>query len=323
MLGRSDKSKALLYRQLATMENAGIPLPTSLSRLTQSGAGKRLLGPVLARVQKGETISEAFKAAESISRLESAVVAAGAEAGTLPTSFERLAQIFEDRAAAKLKLAMSLAYPLLLVHAACVLPAIPTLVMDKGGLIPFLLEALTPIVVLWGVCIGTFLLYRSSRAANPKAVDTVILAIPLIGTIARKTSASVALRALALLYANGVNIVKAVTLAGETSPNAAVGAIFEDVAQRVGKGEDVGTAFAGTGAVIPAIALDMIATGSQSGQLDDSLNRACDLLEGEAKTAQMVLAGILGGAAFLFAAGMVAYKVISFWSNLYSGIGKF
>jgi type II secretory pathway component PulF len=323
MLGGSDKSKAALYRQLATMENAGIPLTTSLSRLAQGGAGKRLLGPVLARVDKGETVSDAFREAGSVTRLESAVVAAGAEAGTLPTSFERLADIFESRAAAKLKLAMSLAYPLLLVHAACVLPAVPTLVQDKGGLFPFLFEALTPIVVLWGVCIGSLLLYRSSRAANPRAVDTVVLAIPLIGTIARKTSASVALRALALLYGNGVNILKALALAGETSPNAAVGAVFEQVSDRVNDGEDVGAAFAGTGGVIPTIAIDMIATGSRSGQLDASLNSACDMLDSEAKTAQMVLAGILGGAAFLFAAGMVAYKVVSFWSNLYSGIGKF
>lgn len=321
MIGTGDTARAALYKQLATLENAGIPLPEGLQRVAGSGGGQAIFGPILERVRAGETVGEAFQESGTVSALEAAVVTAGAEGGTLPRSFNQLSEIFQERADTKRGIAAKVAYPIFLIHAAIVLTALPTLVQD-AGLPGFLYDTLVPLGTLYAITFGGLFLYKSAKAASPIATDGFVLRIPLIGGIARKNAAAISLRALAILYGNGVSILRALDLAAQTSPNAVVARVFTEARTLVADGEPLDAAFASSGDVLPGIALDMIATGNRTGQLDETLSKACDILDDEAKTGRTTFAMLLGGAAFGAAALMVAYKVISFWSGYADQINR-
>jgi type II secretory pathway component PulF len=231
-------------------------------------------------------------------------------------------QWLQEKAKTKRAIAGKLAYPVFLIHAAILLGGLLAGVKGSGSFLgAFALHAFVPLGVLYAMGFGGYFLYKSAKAASPVATDTFVLGIPLIGGIARKNAAAISLRALAVLYGNGVPILRALDLAAETSPNAVVARVFVGARERVVDNEPLDVAFASSGNVLPQIALDMIATGNRTGQLDETLSKACEILDQEAQTGRTMLAMILGGAAFACAALFVAYTVISGYMGILNQAG--
>jgi general secretion pathway protein F len=318
LLGFEDVERASLWRRLSAMERAGIPVQTSIGRLIeQGGAGARALGPVAECLKDGVGIGEAFKGAPAISQLEQRLIDAGSRGGRLVEVMDELGAHFEDRAAVKRALVAGLAYPVFLVHAAIVLPSIPLLVSDGVG--AFFMAVLTPLAIAYAVIAMLVLGWRALRSANPRAADGLVLSIPLVGAVAGKRALSSSLDVLRLLYASGVPILEAVEAAASACPNAAVGERFVRIRARMGSGESLAQAFSGE-RDMPTQVLDLVTTGETSGRLDDLLGRAARALDDEAKLARRALIAGLGVMAFLVGAGIVAYKVISFWAGYFGKI---
>jgi type II secretory pathway component PulF len=301
------------------MEKAGIPIQTSIGRLIEQGGGGRALVPVAERLTDGVGLGEAIKASREMSSLEQRLVDAGSRGGRLPEVFDELGAHFEDRAAVKRALVFGLAYPVFLVHAAVILPNVPVLV--PAGVTGFLTAVLTPLLIAYATIAALILVWGAARSANPRAADGLILSIPLFGAVAGKRALSTSLDVMRLLYASGVPILEAVEAAASACPNAAVGERFVRIRARMVAGESLGQAFTGE-RDMPTQVLDLVTTGETSGRLDDLLDRAARTLDDEAKLARRALIAGLGVMAFLVAAGMVAYKVISFWSGYFGKINE-
>lgn len=319
LLGFRDVERASLWRRLSAMEKAGIPIQTSIGRVVEQGGGGRALVPVAERLRDGVGLGEAFKAAPAISPLEQRLVDAGSRGGRLPEVFDELGAHFEDRASVKRALVFGLAYPVFLVHAAVILPSLPVLVTD--GVSGFLTAVLTPLLIAYASIAAVVLLWGAARSANPRAADGLILAIPVLGAVAGKRALSSSLDVLRLLYASGVPILEAVEAAASACPNAAVGERFVRIRARMAAGESLGQAFTGE-RDMPTQVLDLVTTGETSGRLDELLGRAARALDDEAKLARRALIAALGVVAFLIGAGIVAFKVISFWSGYFGKINE-
>lgn len=319
LLGFQDVERASLWRRLSAMERAGIPIQTSIGRLIEQGGGARALVPVAERLKEGVGLGEAFKASPAISALEQRLMDAGSRGGRLPEVMDELGAHFEDRAAVKRALVFGLAYPVLLIHAAVFLPSLPLLVSDGAG--AFFAAVLTPLAIAYAVIAALVLGWRAMRSASPRAADGLVLSIPLLGAVAGKRALSSSLDVLRLLYASGVPILEAVEAAASACPNAAVGERFVRIRERMVAGESLGQAFTHE-RDMPTQVLDLVTTGETSGRLDDLLGRAARSLDDEAKLARRALIAGLGVLAFLFAAGMVAYKVISFYADYFGKINE-
>lgn len=315
MIGRSDRARARVYQQLATMEKSGLPIMRSVERIvSRGGLGKAMLTPVLRELQDGQDLGTAWGASGEISILEARVVGAGAQAGALPETFLQLGELYDDRARTKSEIVASLAYPVFLLHMAILIPSV--VVWFKDGLPAFLMTILVPLGILYGTTIGSFVVYRGLKATSRAAVDGFLLQLPVIGAIVKKLSISLSLKAMEAMYRNGVPILEATLTAGEVCPNRVLGDAFTRIADGLREGLEIGEAFEREARYFPDVVLDTVATGAMSGQLDEMLKRANIVLEDEAKQARKLLIWILGGAAFAFAALVVAYQVISFYSNL-------
>lgn len=315
ILGSGDVARAALWRGVAAMERAGIPIQQSIARaVEQGGVGDALLRTVRHDLEEGLGIEEAFARAPFLEELERRLIAAGARSGKLPDVLEDLAAHFEDRAATKRALAMSVAYPVFLLHAAVVLPSLPVLV--TGGVPAFLAAVLVPLGIAYAVALALVLGLRALRRANRRAADGLLLAIPVLGGLLRKRALATALHVLRLLYASGISVVDAVDAAAAACPNAVVGDVFARARARMVDGMTIAQAFVAEPSLPPSVQ-GMIATGAASGALDDLLGRAARALDDEAKLARSALVAVLGVLVFLLAAGLVGYKVFSFYSDLY------
>ncbi len=318
MIGTGDMQRAALYHRLSAAERAGIPILTSLGRAVESGSAGKVLEPVRERLAAGDDMGKAVDAAPGLSRLERSLIRVGAKGGKLPEVFDALAVHLEDRVAAQRKLAGGLAYPVFLMHAAAVLPSLPVLITK--GFIDFVLTAFTPIVVGWGVVVGALLLLKSSRRANPEGVDASVLRVPLLASIVRNQSLSIGFSALKISVQSGVPLLEGLELTAQAVPNRAVAQVFERARRRM---LDEQISFGAAIAFekdLPADAVDLLTTGEQTGQLDVMLGRAAERVETEAKAARTVGIVALSTAAFLLGAGVVAFKVISFYANMFSAL---
>jgi general secretion pathway protein F len=320
MIGTRDLARASLWHRIAASEKAGIPITTSIARAVDGGGEGRVLAPAQAALHRGEDLATAMTAATELSTLEQRLIGAGARSGHLPEALDALARHLEERARTKRRLAGGLAYPLFLLHAASVLPALPTLITD--GAAGFLKAAFTPILILWGAVAIVVLVGRAARSAAPIAWDGLLLHVPLLGGVLRRESLATALHALRLLYQSGVPLLEAVEVAAGACPNAAVAARLLVVRRRmIDDGSTLAQALVGE-PYFPREVLDLVTSGEQAGQLDAMLARASDRLVEDAKVARTAGLAVASGMAFLLAAGVVAFKVISFWADYANKLGS-
>ena len=315
MIGSSDLARAATYTQLASMERAGLPLLKAIEHVSrQGGASAALLRPLQSDLHGGRSLPDALERSPGFSRLEIAVLSAGAKAGSLPESLTQLAQTFESRAKIKRSIVGALAYPTLLLHAAIFLPSLALLI--KEGIKGYLVAVSVPLAVIYGVVIGGYLLFRTLRRSKPVLLDSIVLAVPVVGGVERKASLAYGFGALGLLYRNGVSLLESLETAAEVTPNAVVAATFRRAHDQMANSKsDLPEALAAEALNVPAWALDLISTGAASGQLDDMFGSVTKRLDEEVQTGIKQLVVALGGVVFMSAALFVAYKVISFWAD--------
>lgn len=319
LLGFEDVERASLWRRMAAMERAGIPIQVSVDRLVEQGGAGRLLLPIKADLAAGLGIGEAFDRAEGLVELERRLIGASSKGGRLPEALDDLAAHFEDRAAVKRSLAAGLAYPVFLMHAAVVLPSLSLIISD--GFVTFLAAVLTPLAVAYATVAATVLGWRALRAGNSLAADRLLLSIPILGGVVKKRALTTSLDVLRLLYASGVPALEASEAAAAACPNGEVARWFQRIHDGLVDGLSLAQAFAAE-PQMPTNVVDLVATGETSGSLDDLLGRAARQLEDEAKLARRALIVAAGVAAFFLGAAVVAWKIFSFWSGYFEGINK-
>ncbi|MEZ6187411.1 MAG: type II secretion system F family protein [Planctomycetota bacterium] len=300
---KQHQARANLYRRLAVSQSAGIPLAQAVSRQRDG-----LLDPVGRQIDQGATAGEAFAAMPGISQVEARAIEAGDRAGSLPDVFNRLADRHEEQLKNVRSLIVALAYPVLLLHAAFVLPALPELI--KSGLGGFLEAALVPLVTCYAAAIGVWVAVR--LASKVPALEPIELAIPLWGSYVSCREWAEGFRVCGMLYTHGGGLVDAVHAASTTAGRETFAQAWREIEQRLRQGESLAQACSSV-QVFPTDALDMLQSGEASGQLDTVFGQLERDYEGRRSMRLKALIGVAAGAAFLVAACLVAYRVISFY----------
>jgi MSHA biogenesis protein MshG len=110
--------------------------------------------------------------------------------------------------------------------------------------------------------------------------DRAKLRIPVAGRIVLKATIARFARSIALAIRSGVPIVQGLTLTAQTVDNRHVAAQLERMREGVERGESVLRTAASSGVFTP-VALQMIAVGEESGQLDDMMDEVADMYQRE------------------------------------------
>lgn len=314
----------MLYRQLATLLNAGVPMVQALTTLinqTTHGRLKQILTEMSQAVAGGNPLSSIMERYPAVfASMEVEMIRAGEASGMLEKMCNRIADYLEREVEIRRKLKRETLYPkIVLFVAGCVLLLLGFIKSGATGLKGNLLFSF----VVGAAAFGLWWLFRflNQFPAFGAGWDQFKMLIPGPGGVSRKYATARFTRALGTLYAGGVLLPNAVAIAARACGNRAIGQALLNQVGQLYNGGGISGMLAQSGLLSP-IAVQMARTGEQTGNLDAMMDKVADYLENEADAKSHQLAVMAGVGALIFAAVLVAYIAISFYVGQFSSIIK-
>ncbi|MEM8834659.1 MAG: type II secretion system F family protein [Planctomycetota bacterium] len=347
------KNLTAFTRQLSTLQDAGLPLLRSLQILEEQqkpGLLKGTLQGVVEDVEGGSSLSEAMaKHPRAFNVLYTKMVAAGELGGVLDVILQRLAEFMEKAEALKRKVIGAMIYPVAVVAIAVLivtgimifiipsfkdifadfeveLPAATTMLINTSAWItgdyPTEGAQKVPgwIIVIFSLP-GLWLFSKLIRKTKPgkMVTDVLLMYVPIVGGLARKSIIAKFTRTLGTLIAAGVPILEAITITGETSGNY----IFEKALGRVHDSIREGESFAEPlrqAKVCDSIVVNMIDVGEETGDMDTMLLKIADNYDDEVDTAVAGLVKLIEPLLVVFLGVIIGGIVIAMFLPLVSMI---
>src|SRR5881397_1329905 len=310
--GVKTRDVVIFTRQFATMINSGLPLVQALDILSQQTENKVLADvtrAVVYDVESGHTLADALrKHPKAFSDLYVNMVAAGEAGGILDTILVRLSEFLEKNDAIIRKVKGAMIYPAVIMSVAAIAIAvllifvIPTF-QNMFASVNLELPLPTRIVIgmssilthYWWVIIGAiggfvFLLSRWYKTAPGRLqIDRLLLRLPVLGDVIRKSAVSRFTRTLGTLISSGVSILDGLEI---TAGNMVIhNAVMESRASIAG-GETIAGPLQKSN-VFPPMVISMIAVGEQTGGLDEMLSKIADFYDDEVDAAVSALLALM------------------------------
>jgi len=287
--------------QLSDMLDAGLPLLTSLRAISDQAENRRLkkvLEDITLKVETGSSLSEALMFHSLVfSNLTISMVKAGEASGNLALVLKRLADFGERELDLRQRVSGALLYPAILSIAATgVILFIVTFIIPKFAEIFIRVNIPLPFVtrILYGAGMAiknywhilllgltAFLLAARIYVNTPGGrlrFDGFKLGIPVIGPLVRRAAISRFARTLATLSASGVNILESLEILEDTIGNEVLSRVVAGVREAVRGGSKISEPLR-VSAEFPSDAVQMIAAGEETGNIDGMLNKVADLYE--------------------------------------------
>jgi type IV pilus assembly protein PilC len=310
------KDIAVFFRQLATMLEAGVPLVQSFDIIgngSENASMRELILKIKNEVESGTSLAESLaKHPIYFDELVVNLVKAGEQAGVLEALLDKIATYKEKTEYLKSKIKKAMFYPTAVIIVAIivtsillifVVPQFEQLFTSFGADLP----AFTRVVVnmsefmqeYWWIVMGIivaaaygFLQAKKRSVKFNRAIDRIILKLPIIGPIMYKAAVARYTRTLATMFAAGVPLVEALeSVAGATGNIVFTDAVLM-IRDSVATGQTLRFAMAQTG-LFPNMVEQMVAIGEESGALDSMLNKTADFYEQEVDDAVDALSSLL------------------------------
>jgi general secretion pathway protein F len=291
---------AMATQELSTLLKAGLELDRALGiliGLSDIGALRAPFESVRNRVRDGMSFAEALAADPVFPKFYVSMVRAGEHGGTLDVTLQRLTDYLSRTLAIREQITSALVYPSLLLLTAggsiivilvFVLPEFEPLFADAGKSLPLATRMVMGaghvvrdygwifILLLVGGIVG---LRRSLKtAANRLKWDAFVLRWPVLGKLFAAIEVERLMRTFGTLLSNGVPVPTALNLSKDVLSNTVLAAAVKDAAVSLREGERLAQRLARS-KVFPAVTLDLIQIGEESGKLDEMLLRQADLDE--------------------------------------------
>ncbi len=328
-------------RQFVTLHRAGLPMLSAVGALqaqTKSKALSRALDAIRKDLMGGSSLSAAMaKFPRVFSELYVNSIWAGETGGVLDEILERLVMLLEHDRKLKSDVSSAMRYPIILVGgfivagivlATFVLPKFTMLLTTVGGEMPLPTKVLIAITdflgqfwyVVFLLLAGAGVLFYLFIRTGPGRLwwDRLKIKIPIFGPIVYKMVLSRFARMFETLDRTGLPILRSLSLVTKTVGNAHIALAVEGIAESVRRGRGLAAPMRESG-IFPPMVVQMVATGEESGALDDMLKQVSDYYDSEVEymvknltgMIEPIMIGIMGlGAIFLIVAILMPYMSI-------------
>jgi type IV pilus assembly protein PilC len=351
-LGRRKRVKAkelaVFTRQFSVMIDAGLPLVQCLDILAEQQQNpffKDVLRQVRQNVEEGSTLFQALERHPKVfDNLFTSMVEAGETGGVLDLILQRLATLIEKVVKLKRSVVSASIYPSAVVVVAIgaiavimvvVIPQFQQIflgLLGPGELLPLptrIVMAISSFLAGWGglatlitiigASVGTSFYYKTPRGRWQ--IDTLMLKMPIIGSILRKVAVARFARILSTLLSSGVPILQSLDITAKTAGNVVVEDAVLKVRAGVERGENFADPLKATD-VFPHMVGQMVSVGEQTGALDAMLGKIADFYEEEVDAAIADLLALIEPVLIAFLGVTIGSIVISMYLPLFSLIGK-
>ena len=290
----------LFSQQIATLLKAGIPLIQALNVIIHSSNKmlfKNIIEQIKQHIESGHSITNAFlQHPKYFSKLYCHLIAAGELTGNLDIMFTKVANYREKTQQLKTKINKALLYPTVVVFVAIlvtvalllfVIPQFAILFANFGAKLPlatqcvikvanFVQHNISLIIILIILMMASFVLGKQYLPRFTYRVHRFQLALPFIGSILKKTCIARCTHTLATTLAAGLGLIDSLQAAANTAGNLIYTQTIIQVQNEILKGQTLHSALQHT-KMFPALALQMIAVGEESGTLENMLHKIGDI----------------------------------------------
>ena len=339
--GPKVKTKEIVYfsRQLATMQAAALPLVNALSILadgTQQKGFKAILTQIRDEISSGVTMSEALaKHPQAFAPLYVNMIRAGEQGGSLSDILDRLSTHLEKAEKLKQEISSAMMYPIAIATVAMgvvfflkvkVIPSFKEVFASFGKELPlptrilleisdFLQHKFYVIIGAVGAFVGTIVVMRRTEAGS-RTLDQLMLKMPLLGPLLLKYSVAMFSRTLGTLMKSGVQILESMEIVARIAGNKIIEGALLKARSSMREGEGIAGPLRATG-VFPAMVIQMVNAGEESGKLDEMLIRIADFYDSEVETAVGGLLKLMEPLMMVFLGGAVGGIVLGMFLPMF------
>ncbi|MBI5562784.1 MAG: type II secretion system F family protein [Deltaproteobacteria bacterium] len=341
--GVTARDLVIFSRQFATMIDAGLPLVQCLDILgsqQENAEFKRVLMEVKSSVEGGSTFADSLRKHPKVfDELYVNLIAAGEVGGILDTILNRLSGFLEKAEKLKGKIKSAMTYPTAVIGIATIIVAgllIFVVPIFEGMFSSFgkALPAPTQMVVnmsnalkhqwyiIIAVIVGIFVSVKviHSKPKGKRAIDALLLKIPVVGDLIRKSAVARFTRTLGTMLSSGVPILEALEIVAKTASNTIILEAILKARLSLSQGKTLAEPLMET-KVFPGMVTQMISVGESTGALDAMLNKIADFYEEEVDVAVDSLTSLIEPALMAFLGVVVGGLVIALYLPIFSLAG--
>jgi type IV pilus assembly protein PilC len=332
----------IFTRQFSTMINSGLPLVQALDILakqTQNAALAATTRAVVSDVESGNTLADAMrKYPRAFNELYVNMVAAGEAGGILDVILNRLASFMEKNDALVRKVKGAMIYPAVIFSVAgiavttlliFVIPVFEKMFGSAGLALPlptriviaaskFLIGYWWLIILVVGAAVFAFKRYYATPDGKLR-IDRILLQLPVLGDVLRKSSVSRFTRTLGTLISSGVSILEGLEITAKTAGNRVVQDAIMASRSSIAGGDTIAAPLQKSN-VFPPMVISMISVGEQTGGLDEMLSKIADFYDEEVDAAVSGLLAAMEPLMIVFLGVIVGGMVVAMYLPIFDMI---
>jgi len=297
-MGRvSSKNRILFTKQLALLLKSGIPLLQSIELLIDQFQGrfKAILISIKDELKEGTALADALKKYPSVfDTIYTQLIRAGEASGKLDSILERLTAFLERKEAIKKKIKEAMFMPTVqLIFAAAivigllvkVVPQMAEVFTSTGKELPGITNFMLSVSNFIGahylallITIGSALslfFYWKSTTKGARLIDEIKLRLPIVGYVTKTNAVVQFSYTLGMLLEGGVNISEALDIVVGIIDNKILADTLREARDKIVKQGNISQYLKQTN-IFPPIAIHLIHTGEQTGELDTMLLMIAD-----------------------------------------------
>ncbi|HEX9083384.1 MAG TPA: type II secretion system F family protein [Gemmatimonadaceae bacterium] len=329
----------IFTRQFSTMINSGLPLVQALTILAEQTDNKALAEvtrKVVFDVESGNTVADALsKHPRAFTNLYVNMVAAGEAGGILDTILLRLATFLEKNDALVRKVKGAMIYPAVIMSVAAiavvvllifVIPVFAGMFASAGQALPLptriVIGASGFLRKFWwiigaAIIIGGYMFKKYYATPSGKLViDRLMLRMPVLGDVLRKSAVSRFTRTLGTLISSGVSILEGLEITAKTAGNRVIQDAIMQSRSSIAGGDTIAQPLQKS-KVFPPMVISMIAVGEQTGGLDEMLSKIADFYDEEVDAAVSNLLSLLEPIMIVFLGVVVGGMVVAMYLPIF------
>ena len=335
---------AIFTKQFSVMLEAGLPLVQSLGILAEqqdSAAMAYCLDAVRADVEGGSTLAESMRKHPKVfDTLYVNMVAAGEAGGILDVILQRLSIFVEKLVKLKRSLISASVYPSVVITVAIgivvcimvfVIPTFADLFKNMNATLPlptrivmgisdFMAAYILPVIAFLVLIVIAAQRYYTTYAGKVR-IDGLTLKIPIFGEVIKKIIIARFSRTLGTLLTSGISILEALDITARTAGNMVIQNALLDCRKAVQEGNTLVDPLKRAN-MFPAMVVQMVGVGEQTGELDQMLQKLADCYEDQADAAIADFLTLIEPLMIIVLGGIIGGIVISMYLPIFSLIGK-
>jgi type II secretory pathway component PulF len=328
----TTKDKILLTKQLATLLKSGVPILQAIELLTEQfeGGVKTMLVRIKDDVKEGMSFADALsKYPKVFEKIYIQLVRAGEATGKLETILERLTVYLERREATTKKVKGAMQQPIIQIVVAVgvvgvlvtkVVPQMAKNFTSKKAALPwptaFLLSLsdfmISYFLIIIVAVIGIVVAFRFwiATPVGGRQFDQIKLHIPLIKYLSKTNAVVQFSYTLGLLLEGGVNIADALDIVVSIIDNRVLAGALRKARDNIVKEGKIAEYLQQT-KMFPPIAIYLIKTGEQTGELANMLLTVADNYEKDYVELIDRVTGLIAPIMLFVMAGIVGFIVMA------------